>query len=88
MVIRPDTGVAVLSGLYRLGVRIPEDAGFICRDGHAAFDEIWPPVCHYKIDYARVVERLVRIAIKVARGTSGKVEGAFVLPEYSEGATL
>ncbi len=88
MVIRPDTAVAVLSGLYRLGVCIPADAGFVCRDQHTALDEIWPSVCHYKIDYARVVERMTRIAIKVARGTSGRVESAFVLPEYCEGATL
>lgn len=88
VVARSAHALTVLTALFRLGLRVPEDVAVISRDDDAFLSAVVPEVARYSSDPQLWARRMHRQICSLEAGAVGGVGSVRLMPTFVEGESL
>lgn len=82
LVARTGFALSVCSHLLRRGIRIPEEAGILCRDDDQFLDHLLPRMSRYSVNAGDFTRRLFRLVTQVMEREPRRRAVVKVMPEF------
>jgi LacI family transcriptional regulator len=80
--------LAVVTGLAKLGFRVPEDVSLVSRDGDGYYDYLIPTPTHYRADPAHFAKALLTPVLQLLEGDAITKRAVHIMPEFKAGQSI
>ena len=80
--------LTVMTGLAKLGYRVPEDVSVVSRDGEPYFSCLVPPPAHYRGDPRHFAKALMTPVLQLLEGGAITKRVVHIMPEFKAGQSI